>query len=106
SAPTLAWLAALLLAPAAAESLPLGPMLAESALALSAAVLLARAAAPAAARPLPTMLALLASSAVVATVTTAALAGTHAGRFAVAHGEHGAPAPAAPPLDVDEHGGH
>ncbi|HET8867266.1 MAG TPA: hypothetical protein VFM87_02960, partial [Agrococcus sp.] len=45
-APTLAWLGALLAAPEAAAGMPLGPMLAETALALSAAAMLARPSGP------------------------------------------------------------
>ncbi len=110
--PTVAWIGALMAAPAAATLLPLGPMLAETALALAAAVLLAghRRARPAEPRPLPALLSLTASAAVVAVIATAALAGTEAGRFAVPHGEHGAhsdtsrdDAPALDPSQLEEH---
>jgi hypothetical protein len=113
AAPTAVWLAALVAAPAAASSLPLGPMLAETGLALGAAALLAlgrrTSAEP---RALPALLAVAASAAVVATVATAALAGTNAGAFAQPHGEHGAAvdAPAdEPALEgpvLVEHSGH
>lgn len=91
-APTLVWLAGLAAAPDAAATVPLGPMLAHSALALGAAALLARrggAQASQEPRPLTALLSLAATAAVVATVATTALAGTEAGLHAVPHGEHG-----------------
>lgn len=106
AAPTALWLVALLASPAAAVSVPIGPMLAEGLLALGAiAALLAdrrMAADPedgaAEPRPLAALLSLAAVATVVAAVATPALAGTHAGSLAVPHGEHG--------LALDEHSGH
>ncbi|QUW19008.1 hypothetical protein [Agrococcus sp. Marseille-Q4369] len=99
--PTLAWLATLLLVRDPAASLPLGPMLAESALALTAAGLLARRSrATRAPAPIASLLVLVGAAVVVAPVATIALTGTHAGAFAQPHGEHGVV------LDVDEHVGH
>ncbi|MBO1769027.1 hypothetical protein [Agrococcus sp. TF02-05] len=99
--PTLAWLATLLVVRDAAATLPLGPMLAESALALTAAGLLARRPrtddAPG---PIAALLVLVGAAVVVAPVATIALTGTHAGAFAQPHGEHGAV------LEVEEHVGH
>ncbi|GAA3601899.1 hypothetical protein [Agrococcus terreus] len=108
AAPTALWLLALLASPEGAATLPLVPMLAESVLALAAAVALLvdrrigadparRTAEP---RPLAALLSLAAVATVVAGVATPALAGTHAGSLAQPHGEHGLT------LDVDEHGGH
>lgn len=97
--PTLAWLATLLVVRDPAASLPLGPMLAESALALIAAGLLARRSrASAEPAPIAALLVLVGAAAVVAPVATLALTGTHAGAFAQPHGEHG--------LVLDEHSGH
>jgi hypothetical protein len=97
--PTVVWLAALLVAPETAATLPMAPLLAETVLALGAgALLLVRPTAAIDAKPLVTVLGLLSAAAVVATVATTALAGTNAGAFAVPHGEHG--------LAVDGHDGH
>lgn len=97
--PTLVWLATLLVVRDPAAALPLGPMLVESALALTAAGLLARrpraSADPA---PLAALLVLVGAAVVVAPVATLALTGTNAGAFAQPHGEHG--------IVLDEHGGH
>ena len=107
--PTVVWLVALTAAPAAAATLPLGPMLAETALGLGAAALLAarrhRVAEP---KPLLGVLALLSASAVVATVATTAISGTRAGDFAQPHGEHGTAveSPATGPAELQEHDGH
>lgn len=120
--PTLVWLGTLALTPEAATGLPLGPMLAETALALVSAALLAR---PLRGRdrgepgPLAALLSLTAAAGIVAAVATMALAGTEAGRFAVPHGEHGGhgaeqhqedtPGDDEPMLDeslFDEHGHH
>lgn len=97
--PTLLWLGTLLAAPAAASALPLPPLLAQSALALgSAALLLVRREDDAEPGPLLTVLGLLTSAAAVGAITTAALAGTHAGDFAQPHGQHG--------IVETGHGGH
>jgi hypothetical protein len=96
--PTLLWLGALLASPSAAASLPFMPLLAESTLALGSAALLLRRRDAEEPSPLLTVLGLLSASAAVAAVTTAALAGTHAGEFAQPHGEHG--------IVETGHGGH
>jgi len=97
--PTIVWLGALLAVPEAASSLPMAPLLAESTLALgAAALLLLRRTHDDEPRPIHTVLGLLSSAAVVATIATTALAGTNAGQFAQPHGEHG--------IAVEEHGGH
>lgn len=88
--PTLLWLGTLLAAPATAAALPFPPLLAESVLALgAAALLLVRRGEEHEPGPLLTVLGLLSSAAAVGAITTAALAGTHAGDFAQPHGEHG-----------------
>ncbi|WP_072313752.1 hypothetical protein [Agrococcus sp. Marseille-P2731] len=98
-APTAVWVGVLALAAEPATALPAWPMLAETALALVAApILCRRARSSAEPRPLPALLALVLSSAVVAVVATMAFAGTEAGRFAVPHGEHG--------LTIEDHGHH
>ncbi|MCH1882787.1 hypothetical protein [Agrococcus sp. ARC_14] len=114
--PTLVWLGALMVMPDGTAVLPLGPMLAESGLALAAAALIARPSrSMSAPRPLAAVLSLLGSAAVVAAVATAALAGTEAGQHAVPHGEHGGhgaqqeQAPLDPQIDeslLEEHGHH
>jgi|GEM_PF-6638316 len=98
--PTIVWLAAIVAAPEVASSLPMAPLLAESTLALGAAsLLLLRRSSEADSRTMHAVLGLLSSAAVVATITTVALAGTNAGQFAQPHGVH---APV-----VQEHGsGH
>jgi hypothetical protein len=113
-APTLAWLVGLVVGAAAA--VPLVPMLAASSLGLSAILVLCRPARPGASaarrppaaepRPLAVLGVLAAASAVVAAVTTGALAGTEAGAFAQPHGEHGAGATEHARLDIAEHAGH
>ncbi|SDR70027.1 hypothetical protein [Agrococcus carbonis] len=112
--PTLAWLAGLV-AGGAASAVPLVPMLAGSALALGASLALCRPSrrasheaqhARAEPRPLAALGVLAAASAVVATVTTGALAGTEAGAFAQPHGAHGAGTAELAGLDIAEHAGH
>lgn len=97
--PTLVWVGALALAPQQSVGLPLGPMLAETCLALAAAAMLGRQRSAAGEpKALPALLALVGSAAVVAVVATTALAGTEAGQFAVPHGEHG--------IVIEDHGHH
>lgn len=67
--PTVAWLFALVAVPQAATSLPMGPMLAESLLALGAAALLGARRRPSGEpKALPTVLSLIGSAAVVAVI--------------------------------------